>query len=384
MLLARSERIDPLYLGLRRLFKGWFLTAIVIGIIHVAIWIIVSYLVQKPSDSYTNKELISFSNDAFGWFQWAITVPLIWSYYRWLPEAILASVQKLYNNQVISDFLSDVGADLNNTSDAESTVLEERLTKALGGFGVTSLAIAFAMVMVMAQYWVIRPTELSSGLFPVWYATRWSILVLEPITWINGYVSAQFATRAVLISVVLRRFFQKSKLQHVFLYHPDGGGGFGELGRFAMKLALFSVIIGFWAVGITLAPVLAGGRPNFSIPVLAVYGLYLILVPFTLLSIVWPVHEAMSHFKHQRLRVLSSEIQQLIESLFSQVVDRPGAAAASIAKLEELRDLYKIVGNIPEWPFTSPDISRFGGIAILPALLGLVSFLLDLINNWPF
>jgi hypothetical protein len=209
------------------------------------------------------------------------------------------------------------------------------------------------------------------------------VAILEANTAVNTYVFAQFALRALVSAGELRRFFQGSGLREVFLVHPDGGGGWGELGRFAVRLALCAVLLGFWAVGITLAPVFAGGSPNFSVTVLAVYALYIVLVPFALAAIVLPARKAMKRFKERRLRALSQEIQASLDSLLESATTRPKETESAFTELKKLMDIYSLAERIPEWPIMPVDLRRFGGIALLPAVTGLISFIIDVVPKPP-
>jgi len=324
-------------------------------------------------------------NDPFGWFQWAVVAPVVWFYYRWSCEGILSTIQRLYRNQVIAWPAPEKNSQPTIASSGQETSLIAMLDMALDRSVWTWLAVGVAVVAVAAQYWAVRPTELEAGLLPVWYVTRWSILVLEPMTGTGAYIVGQFTIRVLVSAVVLGRFFRRSELRQVFLVHPDGGGGFGALGRLAMRIALLAVLIGFWAAGITLVPVLfVGGRPNFSVAVLRLYMAYVVLVPSILFTTVWPAHMAMKRFKQRRLQVLSLEIQGLLDSLLEQVIAKPKTTAETIGKLDKLRELYVITTEIPEWPISLPEFKRFSGIALLPILTGSISFVIDLVKNWPF
>jgi hypothetical protein len=382
-LLARVRRIDPLYAVLYQWFKSPVHAGLITGLVHVVAWILVSTIVRAKYQQPGGRVYSGFPDELVGWYVWAIAVPVIWIYYRWLPEGLFTVIERLCYNQVIDGSALDENARLDDASDPKDFSLAARLATVLGHARWTWLSLGVAITTVIAQYWMVRPTEMASGLFPAWYAAWWSVAILEANTFINAYVCVQFAIRAITSATELRRFFQSSELAEVFLVHPDGGGGLGELGRFAMRLALFSVMLGFWAVGITLAPVFVGGRPNFSMPVLAVYVLYVVLVPFTLLVTVWPVHRAMKRFKEHRLRILSLEIQELLDSLLEPVTIEPRETGRAFVKLKKLKELYSLAEEIPEWPTTPIDLSRFGGVALLPAATGLVSFIIDVVHSIP-
>jgi len=378
-------RIDPLYSVLRRLFRSQMQAALAVGALHALVWIVLSLIVQKELQKPGAITLLDFRNDAFGWFQWVLLVPVLWYFYRWLPEGVTNALMRLCRNGVIDFRQSGKNRQSDDPPDYRVPALLADLSGVLARPLWTWLSVATATIIVLGQYFVHRPSELGASFLSAWYATRWSVYVLEPLTGINGYVCAQFAIRTIVSTLELRRYFSKSELKHVFLLHPDGGGGLGQLGRLSMQVALFSVFIGFWAVGITLYPVAYGyGGPNFSIAVLTVYALYAVLVPSTLLAILWPAHMAMKRYKYWRLHLLSLQIQELLESLLLQTRIETRTTTEAVENLGKLRGFYQLTKDIPEWPLSLPDFGRFGGFAALPAITGLVSFALDFAKSWPF
>ena len=45
--------------------------------------------------------------------------------------------------------------------------------------------------------------------------------------------------------------------------------------------------------------------------------------------------------------------------------------------------MYELVKKAPEWPISFLNTLQFGGVSALPGLLGLISFVVDLLGRKP-
>lgn len=366
-LLLTIHRVDPVHLFFSRLFGGHALTGgIVVGLIHVGIWIGVSRIISSnlPALTRQTREIIFFNNPdelSFGLFLWGFFVPVVWYFY-------LAS-GKLWQGAVKSLIAEGV--------------VRENFVQILDNFYFTLLAVVISIAVGVLYVQNTIPGEIEAGRFSFWFVTSWSVAVITGMLMLNAYIFISFVLNTILMAYRVFHYFGVNAILKVKVFCEDDCGGFGAFGRLAIKFSLLAVLVGVWAVWFTLLPVLSGGQPNFSASVILLYTAYIILVPTILLSITWPIHRAMQKYKLDFKREFALRMNHNFSCLTE--LESPGMEdfenynQKSLEFYEQLA-VYQTINTMPEWPLATRTYRRFSRIASLPGIIGVASYIFDVID----
>ena len=171
-----------------------------------------------------------------------------------------------------------------------------------------------------------------------------------------AYVGAQIIIREIMVVHWLRRMWKEMSDQlEIQIYHPDGSGGLGEIGRHAVRLC--------WVLGVFLLFILMGSLlPSLRDPsaelkfswspiIVSSICLYITLTIFLLVMLFQPAHEAMLQARDRHLFGLNQRLNKLTD----QVIDEAALSNEQLASIAERRDKLRalretVLKDFPSWP----------------------------------
>lgn len=236
-----------------------------------------------------------------------------------------------------------------------------------------SIAAALAVLFfILVQTLVVFPTESRQlGKPYFWfYDKRYYFLVFVPVLSLSYYAVAMAAIKGILALVWFNLLFRRFQAR-VHPLHPDEGGGFGALGSLAVKYSLIAVGLGAMAATLTVVRILIGsGWAHMDL--LALYALYIVLTPISLVSPLWSAHQAMVRARNEFLHDISNEFEKIL------VEGKP----QDWESLGELKARYTFIRETyPTWPISFAIFRRFSITASLPLITGVASILIDVITR---
>jgi len=327
----------------------------------------------------------------WGIFLWFVAAPSWWAYFVWQPIAISRTINSLQKNAVIFD--------AGEVQKPESTALEPATENGdLSSCVFSALSrpfwpimalIATSVVIFLYEIFLVRRFPLTLQGKPVFWSvdprTHFLLLLLIGL---NVYPLISFALRTLITVIEFRAFFgNRNSITAIHPLHPDGCGGFGALGAFATQLSFLVVIMGFWAVGFTFFPMLGGAPPQLNFLIAMIYAAYIIAVPIGLITPLWSAHKAMQRFRDSKLSTISHELEKLVTSSIGRLGRMRRAPSvktlqANVDKMEHLRQMYQFVlSTTPVWPISFLTIKNFSVTAALPMAPGILSFIIDIVQQ---
>jgi hypothetical protein len=118
------------------------------------------------------------------------------------------------------------------------------------------------------------------------------------------------AIKGVLTLGWFYNLFRKLSVR-VHPLHADEAGGLGAIGNLAAKYGAIGIAIGIMAASYAVARVHAGAGWQYP-DIIALYVLYLILTPVSLLLPMWSAHEGMLRARSQTLSQISGEFSTML------------------------------------------------------------------------
>ena len=294
--------------------------------------------------------------------------PLIWGIYGWMPGAIASVLSQLQTSGVVRG------------QDERYEALVRSSCQWLGTVWLTAVAFAFAFAFGVGSQFVIALFFDAEAGVPSWgnaYDLRFWLFA-APVGAITWYAIAKVLVRATLFSLVLIKLFGPSSSMVVTIppMHPDGAGGLGIIGRYAVGMSLLAVAaLGFISVlAIRSVPAddLAGGGLRSIHFVLSLLMLYPLLVWLYLFAPLWLVNQAILKARYEELLDVSTGLGKHRDAL-------NGAGSATddltprLDRIRQLEEAYAlIIRTSPRWPFSRTTLGYLGAVN----LLGLASTIL--------
>ena len=285
------QRGDPLFGLLYRLWAGrqWaFLLGVVVIYNGIGVVVnLITYLVRVKGVVY----ITSPKEWPLALFIGGVLVPFIfWLYFTLLPESLKDLSTLAKEGRISPTLIQQI-----------ELIVSRRFW--------LHLSIAILVLVITLYHAVFIPAETASApLISYWYATWWAKVTVSVLVLTVFYVGAQVILKTLAMGWVMRSFFRKENLEKVEIFHPDGCGGLGRIGKIAVRVSYLALLIGIWTVWLTVLPWIRGGHPNFSVAVLLLYGVYISLAPVILFSILWPIHKAMRRYKEHLLYEIGNRI----------------------------------------------------------------------------
>ena len=327
----------------------------------------------------------------WGIFVWFVSTPSWWAYFVWQPIAISRTIDSLQKNAVI--FNAGEVQKLESTAlepATENGDLSSCLLSALSGpYWPIMALIATSVVVFLYEIFLVPRAPLTlQGKPTFWFVDPRTHSLLLLLIGLNVYSLISFALRTLITIIEFRAFFgNRNSITAIHPLHPDGCGGFSALGVFATQLSFLVVIMGFWAVGFTLFSMLGGAPPQWNLVIAMMYAAYIIAVPIGLITPVWSAHKAMQRFRDSKLSTISHELEKLVTSSMGRLGTMRRAPSiktlqANVDKMEYFRQMYQFVlDTTPVWPISFPTLKKFGVTAALPVVPGILSFIIDIVQQ---
>jgi len=190
-----------------------------------------------------------------------------------------------------------------------------------------------------------------------------------------GFILSQLV--AVILKMILSikmiiNIIEDKGIFRLIPIFPDGAGGLGNLGKFALILDFsiaplpFVVILFFYTQGETLT--------NFILFFISIsFMCFLFFVPL------WPAHRIMRDTKRRELERLGREYKKYYYKLLYIHKNRKEKVSSykiNFGKIEEIEFFYIRTEKLPVWPFDTFTLTRFTGTVIFPILLLIIEMLL--------
>ena len=325
---------------------------------HLLVWIFTFYYLHGW-DLHTYP-LTIFFYDFVNIYKWGIFVPMIWYYFIWVPDSIIPVIEKLYKQGI-----------LKNRNNKQK--LSQKISNIFLDKRITVLSLIISIIFCIYQSFA----KTSSGIIIPWFDTQGAMILSQIIMGINLFIICEFVLSMVCISCVIRNYFKNNSIEHVYLYHPSGAGGLGDLGRIILKWLLFAVIAFLFIFSFTVFPNIYDPRnwPPPTIPIM--YIVYFILAPLIFITTILPIHKKMKEFKDKELLKISNELLKFHISLVNNLQEYY-TYNNKYEEINNLKKLYQLTKEMPEWPFSAPAI---GSISVLYYIAPVLVNVLDLSNK---
>ena len=243
-------------------------------------------------------------------------------------------------------------------------------------------------------------TLLLLGIFRGWYGldgAGWLKhadalpLIQVPIWFLTAY-TLFFGVYNVAITIVTLRGLFRNQGIALSPWHPDGCGGLRSISQYSASLSLAIGAVGVGLSTITVQLVI-WDKFQVSYEVWLALAAYVILTPLMFFLPLGTAHGAMGNARDRDLLLLSEQFDEEYARIGSalneaDIVTRTGAQPSNdlldsgVKKLENLKKLYRMTEDFPQWPFDVRNLRRFlavVGAAITPAI---VSIIVDLVLGW--
>jgi hypothetical protein len=345
----------------------WILVLITNICVYVSVGLIIDYLYPNAKDLQSIHDVAEIVN---GINVWIIFIPLIWAYYRWLPESAIQSVTTLEKLGIISSVDGKGGLlfDLHRW-------LSNRWIHVFGGLSVLASFLYMIYIFIPSQNFQLH-------MINFWYYTKWSKTLFFILYIPVNYALFVFLIRLFIIVIAIYRYFgHHNNLIKLYPLHPDKCGGMGEIGFITSRMVLLMVVFPVWiTVNAYIAPIIAGGGSQVT-TALIVYAFYIVIVPLVLFFLLWRPHKAMEYYKRQQLMDISTKLLSLQDLLTqkNRAEDWDGLKNAQ-ENYRQVVDLYDVLNKqIPIWPISLPALRQFSAFAGSPVVVGLITFGIDLL-----
>ena len=291
--------------------------------------------------------------------------PVVWGIYGWMPFAIANVFSQLQTNGVVKG------------QDERYEELVRSSCRQLGGTWLTVVAVAFGV----GSQFVVAIFFAPEGI-PPWgegYDLRFWLFA-APVGAATWYAIVKVLVRAALFSIVLGKLFGPSSSITLTIPtpHPDGAGGLGSLGRYAIGMSLLAAAaLGFLSMaairnvfGVELTE--DGLHPiHFVLSLVLVYPLLFWLYLFAPL---WLVHEAMLKKRNEDLLELANNMGRHLSEI-KGISSAPDDLAPRLERFRQLEEAYALIlRTAPQWPFSRTTLSYLGAInflALTSTILGI-------------
>jgi len=233
---------------------------------------------------------------------------------------------------------------------------------------------------VLANFLLILP---GTNKFIVWWNYYMFTFLLHHVSHVLALYFIFFSLVRIFQFISLLRYFFSQTSIDIKALHPDGCGGLKVLGAFSVRLGY---VLG--AVGASMVLViyyqsyLMGGQLGTLIwapSILLFVLIYSVCAPLTFFAPLGTAHRAMQKAKEKELLMVSSQFEIDYKNMMKLLPSRTNSIKKELEKIEQLKRLYKIVGDFPVWPFNYQNVLRFVISVIGPFLLAVFPSVLSLI-----
>ncbi len=300
---------------------------------------------------------VSLKGDWVGLSITFLVRPIMWGVYGWMPFAIAGLFTELQTNGVISG------------QDERYRALVRESCAQLGSIWITIVAIAFGVGSQVVTAMFISPEGV-----PPWgedFDLRFWLFA-APVGAASWYASVKVLVRAALFSIVLSKIFRPSSSISVTIHsvHPDGAGGLGSLGRYAVGMSLFAasglLFLSMAAIRNTTTDISVDGEVFRSVHlILSLVLLYPVLVWLLLFAPIWLVHRAMLRKLNEDLLEVSNRMDDDLTEM-KAISPATDGLAPQLDRLHQLEEAYSLIlRTSARWPFSRTTLGYLGAVNLL-------------------
>jgi hypothetical protein len=329
---------------------------------------VASWMYKGPGKSILHRDNLGF---ILAWL--LIFIPIMWGAYLW---------QARTAPKIFADLVE------NGTFGQEGSESRHRMVKQINQllFSLSRLWIYLFVILLLAAFWLNEYFYTWPQQFRIseeyWYEVKWYLPVHILVWSISLYALFITVLRQVLFVLGLSKIFKNVDIE-VKLLHPDEVGGMSALGDFVGISTLFAIGIGFIAALFALQIFLTGSNLLLRTDVLALFALYLVLVPVCLLIPVFSARSAMLRSREKFLAPVSKEIQQTVEVAQSRVTRASAEELEELnKKIEQLQELREtMLQGYATLPLSLKVFRNFSITATIPLVSGAASVAIQLLTK---
>lgn len=290
-----------------------------------------------------------------------LNIPLVWAVYVWQPRGIASTLRSLRQNDVIVE-----------RTKGSFEEFRKRMMANLDSFRLAIAAVLVVLLFQLLETVIVLPAEAQRLGKPVFsfYDKRYYYFFFVPVLSVTYYVVAMVVLKGLLALFWFNHLFREFEAR-VQPLHPDEAGGFGALGRLAVKYGLISVALGVIPAWVSLVRVFSGSGWAHT-DVIVLYAFYIVLVPVCVISPVWSAHKAMARARDELLGEISSAFEQTLRQ----------EKTPDWKTLDELLATYAhIKDTFPTSPIPLAIRRRFSITALVPLLTYGASIVVHLVTK---
>jgi hypothetical protein len=315
----------------------------------IALLISATYIIILPAafgifdrETVTRELLIDSSNLGI----LLLIVPAVWVYYLWQTRSIPEAFTKLERSAQNPDALGE-----------ELDRQRQRLVW-FPWHPILSVVVACGLSFLNVQLSWARLGDL-------WLTHNWQMIAaMQLIRLPVFYMGSMIAIKLGISSILINRVVANQPLK-IILRHPDGRGGVGGLGVYAITSASIMPIAGLY-LGLVWAregiQALAPGGLYF--PAILIY---LIAAPILLSLPILKVHDQMLDAKSRLLGEIAGLFEEEYAGLTRQLHENILAPDAAV-RLRAFKKMYQSMEQAPVWPLDISLVSQFILAVILPLI----------------
>jgi|WetSurMetagenome_2_1015567.scaffolds.fasta_scaffold192817_1 hypothetical protein len=327
----------------------------------------------------------------------AIAIDII--LFRELVSSIPSALEIIWERGIVIGFPEDT--ENVNASENRKKMIEQKycdfieefkrsLNSSLGQISMGAILALLVLIRLFCEFWLWLPSDFWMGLIylaggrvalieGIWlhlhvFLTQYyfedplgflSGVIVDPLLgFLLGLMAWKMYTTGRYIGFLNKRF----RLDPL-MWHPDGHGGLGCLGKIYILIAS---MMGIWVVlligWLVLGEVME--KADFSIPlVVEMLVLLLFITRRTFISPVFGFHKLMQ--KKKELIIRSLDLQ--ISKAFTQKAN-PAMRPDEIKEIKRIEEAYDQVSGFSVWPFGKMALVSIALSQILTIMGGLVSF----------
>jgi len=333
------------------------------GFLFIVIGGIASWSYSGPG-----KKITSLDNLLFFVMWLAVFAPLMWGSYLWQARTAPALIASLVQNGVFGQPMSE-----------HRQRVTERAVRLLRLMNHPAIYLVVSLVLVafwVNEFLIAWPEQFRIS-SEYWFEVRW-YLPIHILTWsISLYVLFLFVIRHVVYIIGISRLFGKVDVT-VKPLDPDECGGLGAVGDLTKSSILIAMGLGFIAVLFALVIYWTGSDVLRRTDVLALFAIYILLVPLCLVVPILSAKRAMLRARQRALAPIAEEFQQVLSS--AKISKGPSELEDLNAKLEQLQQYREIVLQAyPTSPLPLGALRKFSITATIPLISGVASVALQLL-----
>lgn len=344
----------------------------------------INLLVDYPLGSYfrvfwpTGQIPKGLLGEPADWLYDFLIHPMILAYFVWLQSAGQKLFSELAEKNVVSPArLQTVVTQLRDRMQSRWVWIIGAVSSLLF---VTWFTLAFAPALPLSPYdvapydsWLIKDPIIA--------------LVRAPVIFVVFYALAVVVYDLVFIIVAINAAFRDAEIQ-IEPMNPDGAGGLGFVGRFAVNLGYLTAALGLLlfarimgnstVIEDSSASLVLNDMRNFVF--LFGVGAYLIIAPTIFFLPLRTAHSAMARYKNVLLGKISGRFSHLVEEVRATSWENEAQTEELLQQIRQVRDAQETIRKeVPVWPFNAVSFRRFLGFLFTPLLAAIISAIVNLI-----